>query len=1421
MSALRQRFCCGIVFLIFLFVVFGSNQEDKPKQRKSRTRSKETPPLGQHNQALEWQTPKGRQAKPRQRKNKKTEASPDPEIEIQQQMYKQQIYRQMEQRHRLLQQKQGVFVEQGQQPIPQASAQVNQHITDNQSILSQQPPEVPLPVRTMSHTPELPQGPPSRPDSQVSVPPGTSVPQVPLPSNAQMPPVYPQGSEQGSFSQRFPTPEHYLKQFGQHAVQQRQPTVRYVAEANNPFSDKFQDLHKKGRGRGGARKKSGSRKPGRPPSTKATEAATSDDSLQSPVNSAVQESASSWPDCSSSPAGQGTPEEAPKPEEVVSESLQEQNETGNSSELVSSEGNEGKEERNDASVQEAITKSDLLSEPQTEVGSFGYSNEMSDGGAVRQPKLAVPGQESTIVSPAPVEQESKEQSGKELCNGTGLEALQKLEIMVADMANEEEACKELEKQTELERLQLPLDEDEFDPEMDKMYEGNFVDDTMFQQSSLSPTKAVNNRSQANSVVSLECHEESLISPLDMTEMKKDRPKFFAEALNNDSGSLERVCTEDGGQASAREQQDKEQASTTTALVSALAPCHAGNTDAAEPVLDVNNASHAESKVSSNDVLEEGTQSARQEANCMEVSEKQMLEELTSAKMSSKEQRETNEIKEPELFARPMLDNTEASKGSLGNADVALIGPAVGCSMQSGNDTFLAAQDVGNVPQAADVLGFGSSVHKEGSQSRPQQVVANVAGPMVENVIQTQEALNYHQPGQVQETTPATTLSSAQPVKPVKTAKQQIRSKNQQLLPEVGKKKAPPKEEDPQKKQLAELKRQEYERKKREYEEQQKKKRALQVKLRHEKQLIREQRKRQRIYMNANNRNKQKTEVRNSAPSLKIITSSIIHKEAKPSAPLSLCEPKLLLTLALTHPYGSRPFNGQCLLKGNFGSAKVDGVVDYYSQFLIPEEDLVSGHPPTPPSSLPPSPGVHQRKTDSSGKPLVNGDIAIAQRERAEPLALSKTHDTEFPSKRARYMSGLDCARGNISVPPSMPTPPLTDTTATANDRLSAKQSSDTRADTNGRESNSHSLSSSPETVQYIASSSPESDAVSRLHTPKFVALLHRDITDSPTFPSVAVKREKVEHLSENGVSRSCAESCSGVSDTQLLQTNCKLEAYNLASVGNDSDDLDSIHVTLTLSPTSEQRVTDTVASVADLIGCSPPRRSDIIIEPTCKPVVCTGYPLAMTGRTGDKPSVSIAPVAHTSTDIYQKSPFPCSQLGPSSSEESASRTKPEGPYCRHCDVLIIGIGVKRKPEDEEMVENPPGVESDETDTCSADYKIYRVNVEVGDCTGDIFCSDACLKQYFSHVGSDGMSLTQELKPDVSSVQPAVVSSLVSEGQTSLGAGNATSVGEIGARGCFMAEGLPPTSFRKIRSPSWKDEDQHDEVSNRFDLTHGL
>lgn len=1400
-------------------VLFNQALEEKPKQRRSRSKSKDTPPLGQ--------------AKPR-RKSKKSETNVDPDLEIQQQMLQQQLYQQMEQRHRLMQQKQGVFVEQAQPPCQQPPMPLTQHLADNPGMLPQQPVDVPHVMRPLSHTPELSQKPPSRPDSQVSLP-ETPGHQMSIPPNTQIPPGYPQNGEQGSFSQRFPTPEHYLQQFGQHPMQhQRQPTVQYVAEANNPFSEQFQGLQSKGRGRGGARKKPGSRKPGKSHAKKATEAAPLADPLhQQQVNPVLQEPDSPWPAPTPSPIAQVIKQEQPDVEgavPVIPESPLVQD-TGHAHprDSLPQENQRGCKEDVDVLGQEGRSLKATLSQPCSEVHTFisADDNGSCTDSAPNEPShdMSLAEKESTSEATAPVEHEANGSAGKSKgpCNGTGLEALQKLESMVADMASEEEACKELEKQSELERLQLPLDEDDFDPEMDKIYEGDFLEQT-FNRSLLSPTKAVGSGSQANSEASLECHEQSLISPLlEETEKRKDRQKFFAEASVRDSPSVEKKTAAGCGGESVSEPQDREQTPGTPSIATESTPtpalCFVANTALAANVVSGGHVEADQNKRAREETLGESTQNPTPEISSHGEADKLTPQALASTQNCPKEAGHgfENRKYEPsfESTTSGLTHTIDQAPESISHAPITPVGPVV-----SGSGRLPLVQEGRNRQQAPEAHYLGSRSQGNIVQPFPQQTVPDLASIMVseavhETVGQTLIPLSYHKPGHVQETASGIPARPTQREKVVKTPKPPSRPKNQNALSEAAAKKKPsPKEDDPLKKQLQELRRQEYERKKREYEEQQKKKRALQQQLRMEKQQIREQRKRQRIYLSTSNRSKQKVEIRNNDSSSKTSTSNIVHKEVKPSAPLSLCEPKLLLTHALSHPYGSRPFNGQCLLKGNFGSANVDGIVDYYSQFESSDVDIVEGHPPTPPSSLPPSPRVHQQKNDSSGKPLVNGDVSPVQREPVEALVVSKAHgqDSENPAKRPRYMAGVESARGNVSVPPSMPTPPLSDSAANVSDRFGGKQVADAHADANGKESNGNSLSSSPETVQYIASSSPESDALNRVQTPHFSALLHRDSTDSPTFPAVTVKREKLEHYLENGVSQSCTDSCS-VSDTSFIQTNCKLEGSHGVRVENDSDDLDNIHVTLTLSPTSEQRVTDTVKSVADLIGCSPPRRADIVIEPTGIPVASTGYLASpsVTSLTGTKLSNSIAPMAHTSTDIYQKSPFSGSQLTLSSSQDNSSRKKPEGPYCRHCDVLIIGIGVKRKPDDEGAAEKPTMFDSNGTDTDSADYKIYRVNVEAGDCTGDLFCSDACLKQYFAHLGSECPSVTQENKSELNVLQPRLDASVASEGQTSVGVGNVTSVNESGTRGGVVADGLSPTSIRKIRSPSWKEEDALDGV----------
>ena len=1454
-----------IIFLKFFFFFFQA-PEQKPRSRsRSRSKSRDTPqpsPIGQQSPAIDWQPPKGKQSKPRQRKSKKSEPQAnDPDLERQQQVLQQQIYQQMEQRHRLMQQNPGVFVEQGQQqgvqptmPLQQPGQQpqvpLQQNILEHPGMLAQPSIDGAHPMRSLPHTPELSQGPRPGPDSQVAFPPGTPGPQMPLSSSAQVPPGYPHTTDQNSFSQRFPTPEHYLQQFGKHPIHQRQLEVRYVAEANNPFSDQFQGLQSKGRGRGGAKKTAGTRKPGKPRSKKTAEVDVLpevDLQQQQQTNSSSSEQNPQGLGLTLSQQAQVIKQEMLESEGSVPQTPDAQQSAGYTgpTDADADEGPDGKDEDQGPAVHEVKEQptEEVFTGQCIEMNSLSASsesnscnapsarNEESDANMLNE-KMNTTDSET----PASARNDSSESAdkNKQPCNGTGLEALQKLESMVADMATEEEACKELEKQSELERIHLPLDDDVYDPEMDRIYERDFMEEeTQFEQCLLSPIKAVDNGSQANSVASLECHEESLISPLlEETERRKERQTFFAESASSEPAVGGNKITDLGKRAAGKEH-EAEEVGLTPSDSSKLTACNVTNTNGDEKLDRISSNAHP----------------AADQEKVVEEPRHDMLRETTST-VQDTQPRETEQNPTPsEQAGVSRVADVNKYDDSLTNQRIETAVPElIPSTCETIESVASPVKTTHAVPLVNDVAPVVTSNGEiplvSGGEHRPvaeqincaapvdsleplPQQIANVAsaiGPeaLHGTVGQIPQALDHYQSNQQQGHIPSNPARPANGEKPAKTPKPSSRSKNSHSSGEGPVKRRPqPKEEDPMKKKLQELRRQEYERKKREYEEQQKKKRELQKELRIQKQMIREQRKRQRIYINANSRNKQKTDIENNATnSLKVSTPNNAHRDLKPATPLSLCEPKLLLTHALTHPYGSRAFNGQCLLKGNFGSAKVDGMVDYYAQFPSSDMDIVVGHPPTPPSSLPPSPGIHQHRTDSSGKPLVNGDASPEERDGAELPHLSKpsasSRDSEHQAKRARYTGALETSKGGVSVPPSMPTPPLSDSAATVSDRLVEIISSGghlpgEHAEANGKESHSSSSSTSPEPVQYIASSSPESDAVNRVQTPQFSALVHRDSTDSPTFPAVAIKREQVEHYLDNRAS--CGQSCGNFPEGSFVQTTCKLEAHHSSRLGNDTDDLDSINVTLTLSPTSEQRVTETVASVAELIGCSPPRHSDIVIEPAGKGFATKGFMAtnSLTTPGGDSLSNSIAPRSHTSSDIYQKQPFSCSQLSLSPSEEKPSRKKPEGPYCRHCDVLIIGIGVKRKPE-EESGKTTETNELNRTHPDAADYKIYGVNVEAGDCTGDIFCSEACLKQYFAHFGSACSSPTRECKPDLIVGDPPLEATVTSVGQPSIGAGNITTVSDVETRGSLVADGLPPTSVRKIRSPSWKDEDEDEEVS---------
>ena len=151
------------------------------------------------------------------------------------------------------------------------------------------------------------------------------------------------------------------------------------------------------------------------------------------------------------------------------------------------------------------------------------------------------------------------------------------------------------------------------------------------------------------------------------------------------------------------------------------------------------------------------------------------------------------------------------------------------------------------------------------------------------------------------------------------------------------------------------------------------------------------------------------------------------------------------------------------------------------------------------------------------KTLMNGDVS-----KAELLRLPQNE--EAPRKRARYTENQESefeaatSRGNVNVNvlTSMPTPPLADNSALGIDQVVEGSASHV---VSTRSSSTNSLTSLSENVQYIASSSPESDVLDTVAASKFPALrseADRNCTDSPTFPPVTtalVKREQLDTLS--------------------------------------------------------------------------------------------------------------------------------------------------------------------------------------------------------------------------------------------------------------------------------------------------------------------
>ena len=434
-------------------------------------------------------------------------------------------------------------------------------------------------------------------------------------------------------------------------------------------------------------------KPGKSHAKKATEAAPLADPLhQQQVNPVLQEPDSPWPAPMPSPIAQVIKQEQPDVEgavPVIPESPLVQD-TGHAHprDSLPKEIKRGSKEDVDVLGQEGRSMKATLSQPCSEVHAFTSADDNGSctDSSPKEPRhdTSLAEKESTTETAAPVELEANGSAGKSKgpCNGTGLEALQKLESMVADMASEEEACKELEKQSELERLQLPLDEEDFDPEMDKIYEGDFLEQT-FNRSLLSPTKAVGSGSQANSEASLECHEQSLISPLlEETEKRKDRQKFFAEASVRDSPSVEKKTAAGCGAESVIEQQDRKQTSGTSSIATESTPspsvCFVANTDLAVHVVNNGHVEADQNKRSREETLGESTQNPTPEISSQGEVEKLTPQVSASSQNCPKEVGHGFKSQKPEpsfeSATRGLTHTKDQAPESISHAPITPVGP---------------------------------------------------------------------------------------------------------------------------------------------------------------------------------------------------------------------------------------------------------------------------------------------------------------------------------------------------------------------------------------------------------------------------------------------------------------------------------------------------------------------------------------------------------------------------------------------------------------------------------------------------------------------------------------------------------------------------------------------------------------------------
>ncbi|XP_041040301.1 histone-lysine N-methyltransferase 2C isoform X6 [Carcharodon carcharias] len=414
--------------------------------------------------------------------------------------------------------------------------------------------------------------------------------------------------------------------------------------------------------------------------------------------------------------------------------------------------------------------------------------------------------------------------------------------------------------------------------------------------------------------------------------------------------------------------------------------------------------------------------------------------------------------------------------------------------------------------------------------------------------------------------------------------------------------------------------------------------------------------------------------------------------------LPLLEPTISVNFAYFPPYGSGQLNGDNLLTGSFGSAVLDSVPDYYSQLIYKQSNL--SNPPTPPASLPPTPPPVARQK------LVNG-FATTEEIAGKPGVIGH-HDVskglgpkqyQLPFRPEDDLLARALAHGpkTVDVPASLPTPPHNN-----------------HEELRGQEHCGDDERDSPDS--FVASSSPESVVGMEVSRYPDLSLVKEEPPDPAPSPVIPMLPSSTGKGSEARRSEVKMEPTFGSMGSTMFFGNQFAQSQNGPKIG-------FVSVALTLTPTAAEDINGVVARVADLLRIKVPNSYEVSSapEPPSMPLInAYKFNQALESRPslmaqGSHPGFAgpikiMRPVGPTSLPYM----IPASGTVALKADNRAvmnSSTSSKPQWCRHCDVVVLGNGVRK------TVTDLPYNKQDSRDGTS------KTEADI------VFCSNNCFVQY--------------------------------------------------------------------------------------------